>query len=261
MKTALLIILYFLNQKVMAQTVLVPEKNVISTTYFEQCQKSGYICSSDFVIEKLKSAETSKFNTLIENLDLISDSDRKKLPDDLLLILKTEMISIEQLQTLAQLAEKSLSLESNKKLDFIRNEMLDILKKLETQSEPNTNETKYLVFKKILTAEQFKNIRPLIQNYQFYKIDAFSIADRKATPTLFLNGDCNNTTYHKFFLENVDRQKIMPVFKNECTFSAEIQKSMTKAAHFVVEYKTPLIWTAVAAAAIVFAKNYDVEFK
>ena len=260
MKKILLLVL-ITSHNLMAQTLLVPMKNVDLVTYKEQCKKSGYICVDVFMVEKLKSEYTPKFDQLIETLDLMSDLERKKLPDDIQNILKTEMISVEQLNSLIQICEKALSLESNKKIDFIKKEMSVAATSIESLTENESESTTYMIFKKKFSEKQFELVRNRISNYKYYKIDAYGIADKKSNGIDFLSGDCDHHQIAQILTDKLNGLQTLPIFEKECTFSAEVHKSLSSASNFVVEYKTPLIWTAVAASALLFLKNYDVEFK
>jgi hypothetical protein len=261
-----LIVLFFifihgLTIKLMAQTLLVPAKNVDHSVYTEQCHKSGYLCTDDFILEKLKNRSTPQFNALLDNLDLMNDLDRKKLPDDIQMILKTEMISIEQLNSLIQICEKSLFLETNKKTEFLKKEMLEVIKNSDNVSDTTKEKITYLFFKQKVSEKQFLKMKSKWLNYIYYKIDVFSISDQKENRIDFLIGDCTNHRLASILADESQSLLTLPMFQKECTFSAEIQKSVTKASNFVVEYQKPLIWTAVAAGALFFLKNYSVEFK
>ena len=252
--------LFFLQQNLLAQTVLVPEKSVDISTYLSQCQKEGYVCSHDFVADKLKSTDTPKMNKLIEMLDIISDESRQKLPDDIYSILKSEMISLEQLSTLIQIVDKSLSLEPNKKNSFLKKELTVISDKLNSMNEVTSEKTTYIVFKKRFSENQFLQIKSNLHNFQFYKVDPFTVTEKTMSMTEFLTGDCEHARYAPLLTAQTGSH-LQPVFTSECSFSADVQKSMSSVGGFIYEHKTPLILTIVAAGALMFMKNYDVEFK
>jgi hypothetical protein len=256
----IMITLLFFQQKLFALTILVPEKSVDISVYLNQCQKEGYVCSHDFVSEKLKSADTPKMNRLIETLDIFSDDSRKKLPDDIYAILKTEMISVEQLNTLIQVIDKSLSLEANKKNSFLKKEMNLLSETLNSMNEVASDNTTYIVFKKRLSEKQFFQIKNIIQNFQFYKVDLFSVTEKMTNTIVLLTGDCEHARYAPI-IEPPSGSHAQPVFKRECSFSADVQKSMSSVGGFVYEHKTPIILTVIAAGTFMFLKNYDVDFK
>jgi len=259
------VILLILSQNLFSDTLLLPTKNVSSEIYLQQCQKSGYICSHKYILDKLKSVEPVKFNEFIENLNLISDVERKKIADDIQFILKTEMISTDQLNMLIQITEKFLTLEQNKKIEFLRAEMLQAFKVLEPLSESEIESEPqmitYVLFKKNISAKKFLKIKTQIQNFKFYTLDIYSLGEKTNARTDFLSGDCTHYQIASVVSEFLAEQQVLPVFENECSFISAVNKSMAQTHSFIVDYKKPLILTALAIGALFFLKNYDVEFR
>ncbi len=260
-KILIQILILLLNQKLFAQTILVPEKNISELHYLEQCRKTGYVCSHDFLAEQINSVETVRFNTLIENLDLLSESSRQNVASSIQQILKTEMISVDQLKTLIQITDKSTTIDNNKKTQYVKSEMLSVMNTIENMSDSGSEFVTYIVFKKRLNEIQFRKLYPMIQSMMFYKIDPYSFTEKTTKPVFLLNGNCDQYQISTVLSERFNAKQTIPVFKHECNFNAEIQKSITSVKKFTIEYKKPLIWTVLAAGAYLFIKNYDVEIK
>lgn len=261
LKMLICFLIFLVNQKVIAQTILVPERTINYNQYLSQCQKPGYKCSHNYAIDILSAMATPKFELLIENMDLMSDDFRHNLSVEILDILKTELISVDQLKTLIELSEKSLQIEQNKKILFLKNELQQLSKYIDSTYEANTAELTYIVFKKKLSESQFLKIKYLVKNYLYYKVTAYSLTDKKSEPTYFLSGTCEHNQLASFLTDQNISDTLLPYFNSDCTFATEVQKSLTAASNTIVEYKQPLIWTAIAAAAYLFSKNYEIDFK
>ena len=163
MKSILTLILTLSAQLIWADTIIFPAKEVSLDVFLERCHKNGYICSHDYMTEKLVLTSTPIFNQLIENLDLLDGNQRKKMHTEIFNILKNELISIEQLNALAQITEKALSIEKTPQLDFLFKELSDVHQSMINQTEKENEDVIYVVFKKRLTSVQFEKIKYKIQ--------------------------------------------------------------------------------------------------
>lgn len=254
----------------MAQTVLIPEKNMNVDSYLERCQKSGYICTHDFLEQSLIKKETPLFNDYIENLDLLDDKQRSQITEKTKHILKNEMISMDQFETLMTILDKSLGLEKNKKAEFLKTQILQIKNKLDRLPEEKNQSEYFMVLKKKLSPQQFKDFAVYKSILMSVRINPVSYQTNQKAEEFLLQGSCSSPEispdFQQRFLSALPNQqsalRTQLVFNEDCSFTKSINASLKTTGDFITEYKKPLLWTAVAAAAVFFlTKNYEVEFK
>lgn len=273
MKNLILITWTFLTAMTsvsVAQTLLIPEKNMNEETYLQLCEKDGYVCTQDFIGQTLIKAETPLFNDFIENLDLLDDKQRLQIAERTKQVLKNEMISADQLETLILILDKSISLEKNKKIEFLKNQFVQIKALLDQTTEDKSPTTYTLILKKKISAEQLKQLAAHRSILYSVKVAPLSYQMNLKPEEFFLQGGCSNPEISEDFQRNflgVAGQKKKSVhtqlrFNEECSFTKSINASLKTTGNFISEYKKPLLWTAAAAVAVFFlTKNYEVEFK
>ena len=245
----------------LADTVIVPSKEVDLSTFLQRCHKTGYICSHDFVTEKLILAPTPKFDQLIENLDLLSDDQRKQLPTNILELLKTELINLEQLNALTQIIEKVMTFDKSSQLNFLLKELSEVHQTLMNQIEKENEETIYIVFKKRLTSIQFEKIKYKIQNYKYFTVNPFQIAEKNVPDILLLTGNCLKKYISPLLTTDQYSHQIYPLFQNDCSSDFNFQSTIKSVSEFTDNNKSTILWSIAAVGAAIFINNYTVEFK
>lgn len=261
MKYILTLMLTLNAQLIFADIIIVPAKEVSLDQFLERCHKNGYICSHDFMTEKLILTSTPQFNQLIENLDLLDENQRKKLHTEAFNILKNELINLEQLNAMIQIAEKALSIEKTPKLDFLYKELSDVHQSMTNQTEKENEDVIYVVFKKRLTAVQFDKIKYKIQNYKYYKVDPYQIVEKNQPEVLFVSGSCQKKYVSPMITTDLNTHQIYPLFKNDCSSDFNFHSTVKSAAEFTETHQKTILWSLAAIGAAFFLKNYDVEFK
>jgi hypothetical protein len=261
MKFILTLILTFSAQFTLADTIVVPSKEVTLDVFLGRCHKTGYICSHDYMSEKLILTATPKFNQLIENLDLLDENQRKILHKEILNILKNELISLEQLGALTQIAEKALSIEKTPQLVFLFKELSDVHLTMTNQTEKENEAVIYIVFKKRLAAVQFEKIKYKIQNYKYYKVDPFQIIEKNQPEIVLVSGSCQKKHISPLITSDLNTHQIYPLFENDCSSDFNFHTTVKSATEFSRTHQKTILWSLAAVGAAFFLKNYDVEFK
>jgi hypothetical protein len=261
MKSILTLILTLSAQLIWADTIIFPAKEVSLDVFLERCHKNGYICSHDYMTEKLVLTSTPIFNQLIENLDLLDGNQRKKMHTEIFNILKNELISIEQLNALAQITEKALSIEKTPQLDFLFKELSDVHQSMINQTEKENEDVIYVVFKKRLTSVQFEKIKYKIQNYKYYKVDPYQIIEKNQPEILFVSGTCQKKYISPMITADLNTHQVYPLFANDCSSDFNFHSTVKSAAEFTENHQKTILWSLAAIGAAFFLKNYDVEFK
>lgn len=261
MKFILALILTLNAQLIFADTIIVPAKEVSLDQFLEQCHKNGYICSHDFITEKLILTSTPQFNQLIENLDLLDENQRKKLHIEIFNILKSELISVEQLNALAQMTEKALSIEKTPQLDFLFKELSDAHQSMINQTEKENEDVIFIVFKKRLTSAQFDKIKYKMQNYKYYKVDPYQIIEKNQPEIVFVSGTCQKKYISPMIATDLNTHQVYPLFANDCSSDFNFHSTVKSAAEFTQNHQKTILWSLAAIGAAFFLKNYDVEFK
>lgn len=257
-----IILLATLNaSSLFAQTIIVPATEVSVETYLERCHKEGYVCGHEFMTEKLISTATPEFDQLINQLDLLNEDQRKKLPTDIISILKNELISVDQLNALMQMCEKALSLDKSLKLDFILKELTEVYQAISSVTEKENESTVFIVFKKRLTQNQFDKLKYKIQNYKYYKVDPFQLSERNQNEVLFVSGTCQKKYISPLITKDLVHQQVYPLFQNDCASDFNFQTSVKSVSEFTSKNKNTILWTLAAVGAAFFANNYNIEFK
>ena len=268
--TTVFLLLMTVTTTAVAQTVLIPEKNMNKDVYLERCSKAGYVCSHEFLEQSLIKKETPLFNDYIENLDLLDDKQRSQITDKIKNILKNEMISMEQLETLFTILDKSLGLEKSKKTEFLKTQLMQIKNTMDRLTEEKNVSEYFIVLKKKISAQQFKDLavyRSLLFNV---RIDPLAYQINQKPEEFLLQGSCSKPELSPDFQQRFLSNSVNPqnpartqfVFNEDCSFTKSINASLKTTGNFIVEYKKPILWTAAAAVALFFlTKNYEVEFK
>lgn len=261
MKTLLILTMTFFCELLLSDILIVPAQDVTVATFLERCQKNGYVCSHEYLIKKIISAETPKFNQLIENLNLLSDQQRKKLPEDIIDILMFEMVSVEQIQSLLQISEKSIVLEKSKSMDYLHQELTTLYKLFSSLEEKPTELVSYVIFKKKLSVDQFKKIQNVIRNYNFFKVDPFQISGKNLKEDILLTGDCEKNSFAPLITKDSEINQLYPLFKTDCSSDYGFHSTVNTVTDFTQSHQKTILWTIAVLGAGLFLNNYDIEFR
>jgi len=246
----------FLSSFSYAQVLLVPSADRSFEAYKTNCEKPGYLCTTSFFLEQAQKQGTPQFDLLIDELDYSAKEFRENLPDRILKILKTEMISIDQVEILLKLIEQTEAFIEAKKL-----KTLQVIEKQlqENRSWAQADELKELpgefliVFKKALP---LKNLRKFQTSFLKPKIDKIQFNLAPSSSESLASGDCKSEVMHSL-IQNLKWQMDR---EHTCDFADQFSQVSSSTSNFVSQNKTTLITLGlVAIGAALLLNNYEFE--
>lgn len=250
-------LILILSHTVKAQTLLVPASDLAFEKYKEYCVKPGYICTMNSFYEQLQNQPTPLFDLLLNDLDYSSEKFSNELASRILIILKKEMISIEQVEILSKITSQvkdSMTPQKSKQLLAIEkqlNENIDLIKQENLIDFP---ESFSIVHKKAVSKKFEKKL-----NTDFFKTKSEHIHfNRALSSSEFLTtSDCGQEILHP----SVQNEKWQVLREKACHFSEQFARASTHTVDFITENKNTLITVGlIAIGAAVLMNNYEVQF-
>jgi len=254
------IIKLFLHSWVWAETVLLPNINSQPAEYFNKCRQSGYICAEDFVMNQFDQKETPQFHQLIEELDLLQTEQRAELSPKINLILKQEMLSLEQLDFLIDLLKKSNELEARKDNQLLLKTLTKIHSMLSHQIISTESES-IVLFKKRISRKYFDKNFHFFKDYK-YLILHFNSYQENGVVYPFVSANCPQVQTSPL-IDSMLKDQIYLVFEKESCSAFESAAQMnTHLQNWVSDHQQPLLWSVTAGVLIyLFQSKYEIEFK
>ncbi len=241
-----------------AQVVLVPSQNVSWTDYRNLCLEKNYKCFPDTYTEFI-SQKNIFYHNLISDFDLENAHYIQTFHKNLKSVLKSEMISLEQLEYLLLATEKIVLKRPNQDLqkDYVYlNEMLQIIQKSEDLILP---EKSLIIFRKQIDFNLLN--KKLLSRLSEFKHLKLSYNQNLITQKYFLAGDCSNPNYN-LDLNDELALTLIPNFKESCSLTEQFSKSTENMGQHFKKHKMTYIWSAVVlSAASMFLKTHKVSFK
>ncbi|MBC7464685.1 MAG: hypothetical protein H7256_01720 [Bdellovibrio sp.] len=261
-----LIITVLSTNTVFAETILVPDSSVSFEDYSAKCRIEGYTCTQKFFYDEQLQKPTPQFDALIDSIDLSDKNFVLTLPKNVQNILQKEMVSIEQLEMMMRLLEQTH--DQSKDLKAVK-QLMDELKyvqsSLPTDKNFNLNQEKFVIFfKKVFTAEAFKQVKKSYLNLpytdvSFNSIPVFSATKGKsfAARENLVTGVCENAAINGNV--NLSQWKVMS--EKSCGWSEGFNKSTSGITSTIKENKGWFITGAVLIGAAILASQYEVKFQ
>ncbi len=245
---------------VWAETVLLPNTNSQPSEYFNKCRQNGYICAEDFIMNQLDQKETPLFHQLIEELDLLQTEQRAELSQKTALILKQEMLSLEQLDFLIDLLKKSNELEVRKDNQLLWKTLTKIHSMLSHQT-PSTESESIVLFKKKISRKYFDKNFLFFKDYK-YLIFHFNSYQENEVVYPFVRANCPQVQTSPL-IEPMLKDQIYLVFEKESCSAFESAAQMnTNLQNWVSDHQKPILWSVTAGVLIyLFQSKYEIEFK
>lgn len=247
-------------QSVHAQVLLVPDSKMEFSNYRQKCKKDGYFCTFDYQLQQIRLRETPLLNQLLENLDYSSEAFRNELAQKSLMILKSEQLSIEQVEILIKVVEqtKNLQLTQNSKaLQNIETQMREMLEQVQHE-QLNELPAEFLVaFKKPLPLNFLKNKKVFFLKIETSKIEFNkTVKDSQTIETKNLvTGDCENA-----LVDTSLQQLKWQIASNQvCSLQQGLSQVQTSTFNFIEKNKNPLLVTGlIVLGAAILMNNYEV---
>lgn len=256
MKYFATLILMLFSSNLFAQVLLVPTPDRDFNSYSESCQKQGYLCTTTFFSEQLKEKETLQFDLLLEDLDYSSKEFCSELPNRILKILKTEMISLEQVEVILKLIEQAKnfsSLQQTKSLHVIETQLQEDLATIKKATLIPLPAAFIMIFKKPIPsnlASQFKN------RFIKYKIETINFALAPSSSENLVLSYCKDEKIHPAISDikwQIDSE-------SSCGITSQFSKFSESSSNFIKENRTVLIiGSAIAIGATILFNKYDIQ--
>lgn len=248
--------------------LLVPDEHISAAAYYKKCSLSGYECVSHFFLKQFENKETPLFNQLINNIDLTNQHFINMLPQFIQQIVSSEAISIEQAESLKELAYKSLAIKQQPALKILADQIDYITNRLKMnfaihqidQSYFKDDKTYYIVYKKILTEEDYKKLNLRLESTAVFKFSYNqTIQNRKDKPSYYLSGTCEKAKYSDELDASGKKLHYQPLFHKPCSLGESLNKSLTGVKTFAEKNKTAFILSSVIVGAFMLQSKYQVK--
>ncbi len=256
-KYTLIVLILLVIRPAFSEVVLVPSHDMPWTTYRDLCLEKNYKCFPTAFIE-LVDSKNMFYQNLMSNFDLDDNQYIQLFHKNFMSVIKTEMLTLEQLEYLLLAAEKVLIKKPNLNLqkDYIYiNEILLVLQKAD---DLVLSEKSLILFRKpidlnLLTKKQLSRLSEI----KHFKI---SYNQNLMTQKYFLTGDCIKPNYHFEFTDEA-QLTLLPVFKGNCSLTESFSQSTQQLGQHFEKHKMTYVWSALALSAAFFLKSHDVSFK
>lgn len=257
------IVFLLTSQQLVASVVLLPSFEQSFESYFADCMKENYVCTQTIIKEKVVSFTTPKYDQLILDLDLQSAGFASQLSAKIKVIIESEMISMDQLESLINILQRSEEVNPNKVNKVMRVELTQLQEMV--NRAPVSENFKYFIFKKPISAFSMVRLKsfsftPLFKEINFKN----ETVDQQVLD--FKTGACTksqlSTSGHFYFSEagytfNEESDcswidSVTEVFKPVNVASDSKYKLTSK-------QKNIFLWSAVAIGAGLFLSQYELS--
>ncbi len=259
------LVLLFGSQQLVAAVVLLPAAEQSFELYSADCSKENYLCTQTVVKDKIISLATPKYDQLILDLDLQSTRFTASLTERIKDIAESEMISMEQLESLVNILQRAEEINSNKLHKILRVELTQ-LQEMITRA-PAAENFNYFIFKKPLNTVSIERLKsysfkPLIRKINFQKetLDQHVLNFKNGTCTKSQLSETGQTYFSGMgyiFNEEKDcswTDSVSEVFKTTGIGSESKYKMTSK-------QKDILLWSAVAIGAGLLLSQYELTIE
>lgn len=256
MKFSIFFALFLSVQLSHAEVLLVPSADRSFGLYKEACQKNGYTCTMNHHLAELQNQATPQFDLLLQDLDYSSPTFCEELATRILNILKTEMISVEQVEILLKILEQAqnfLTSQKTKPLLAIAKQLRENLQLIKSEEIKDLPAEFLVLFKKALPLATTTKIQTGFLKTKIEKIDFRKVL---SSEELLITNTCDNENVHS----SIQRIKWQSDRENVCRFSEQWDRVSSSTSHFISENKGTLITVGVIAiGTALLLNNYEVQ--
>ncbi len=253
----LLTALFFIGE-LQAETLLIPDQMVTAEYYFEKCQLEGYICAQNFQVKSLQEKPTPLFDAFVDSIDLSSKNFLEKIPKQIQQILKTEMISVQQLNMLLHLLEQTDATENQ----LLLKEMKTIYNLIAGEKKISLmTENFILFFKEPMAKSRLEKMNARLIGVPYYEINYNRLALLKSTqsaddslPGYLAAGECDQWTT----VLPIESVKWKVLSEKSCGWGKEFQNSSQQIYTTVIKNKNWFLTGALIIGAVALASHHEV---
>lgn len=246
------------------RVLLIPHVSVPMETYIIRCQNEGYQCTQDYFKQFLINEKSTIFEKFLETIDLSSEDYRENLFAKIKNILNEENIDLEQADLLVKIISKAETFDKNPRLHEVKTELKELIFDLRNLVEDKSEAESFFIFKKMISKKQFalikykiKYIRVLHITPYTWPTDAFS---KISIP--LIRGFCDSFEWAKE-LKNPGLPHYIALFNQECPLPVSLSSlpSNSSTSFQWKDYKNPILYTALATAALFFLNSYNMQIE
>lgn len=254
-----MIIILIFGYKSYAQNILVPHPTVDLAEYLIKCKSDGYICTHDYFKKTIIETESEPFNQFMESIDLQNEDYRKSLFLKIKNLLARENLNLDQIQLIVKIINRSDTIQSQNNLIPIKNELIELSNDLSRIFEERSDSEFYILHKVILTRKQYSLLKYKIKYSRVLKVNAYTEPTNSYdSAKSLISGECENARFSNLLTKN-NEIKYIPLFSESCTNTDALTTS--KSNFNLVNYKKPIIYTAVGLLLVGFFNQYKVDVK
>lgn len=240
-----------------SQVLLIPSPDRNFDIYKANCQKQGYTCTTNFFLEQVQKQETPQFDLLIDELDYSSKEFRDGLSDRILKVIKTEMISVEQVEILLKLLEQAQAFteaKKNKPFQMIEKQLQENLRFVQNEEIKELPAEYLIILKKAVPSKAGQKLQT---GFLKMKLEKIKYNRAVSSSDFLVQGDCKNEVLHPIVQNlkwQMDREKA-------CGFTEQIGRVSSTTSDFISKNKTSLMTVGiVAVGAALLLNNYEIQF-
>ena len=235
--------------------LLVAHKNTPFEDYKTICAKNKYLCFPQ-AFTSLSKKQTPHFDLLIENFDLDDKDYVTQFSKKLLLSLKEDDLTLEQIKNLILATEKIVQHKETQLSNELK-KLKKIYEALGKMADENSDKMIFVAGKTV--ANNLRNrllLDPYLNDLKHSELDYISIT-QNGEKKYFLNGDCDHPRYTEF-VSQLDLQ-VIPHFSEGCNLSQKYNWGADLMTDHFKENKNKYLIGLATVATIFFLKSYELS--
>lgn len=243
-----------------AAVVVIPTKEQSFESYTSECTKENFACTYNIIKDKLVRSATPKYDQLITDMDLHSPLFMNDLNNRIKDLLESEMLSLDQLDSLINILQRTEEIAKNKELKLLRIELQQLHSVI--QRSPEVENFKFIIFKKALGTLSKEKLRTLSFSPFFKEID-FQKEFIAGQPLAFKAESCSKSRLsdvgHLFFSDHSYKFSEEKDCSWTDSFSEAFKSGQTNESKYRLSAKEKniILWSTVAIAAGLFLNQYE----
>lgn len=261
----ILILILLLSPKIWAEVVMVPSTDQSFESYQARCSMENSQCTFTVIKALIENAGTPKYDQLILDLQLESAAFTNQLPNRLVDIVESEMVSQDQLESLINILQRSEEIFSVKKNKLLKIELSQYLELI--RRSPSVENFEFIFLKKPIAAISQVKLKTLSFQPYYKKINFKGeiIADQLIG---FKINRCSKSKLSETGKEYFANSSYVFTDEHDCSWSDSISgifsdsKPSTQSQYKLsARTKNIMLWSAVAIAAGLLLSQYDMQIE
>jgi hypothetical protein len=264
-------LLFLFSPNLLADVLLIPTTEQNFDSYYAGCTQENSVCSTSLILNRIESAATPKYDQLIMDLQLESPEFTTALSSGIVEIVENEMISLDQLESLINILQRSEEVFKNRRNSLLRAELGQYLELI--RRSPSVKNFEYIYLKKPmgkvpLTKLETLSFKPYSKKINFKgetiagEILPFK-KNRCSKSALSEIGSEYFSSYTYVFVEESNcswTDSISEIFSNSKP-TANSEQVVGSKYKFTSHEKNILVWSALAIGAGLFLSQFEFQIE